>query len=74
MGVRYPFLEGVKQCHEDFSGACPCIGLGTEAHLACNDRGTKLALGAVVMGRDSPVGHPMIKAVGVFGEDVLDVP
>ncbi len=74
LGVRYPFLEGVKQRHEDFSSACSCIGLGTEALLACNDRRTKLALGAIVMGRDSAVGHPRIKAVGVFGEDVLDVP
>ena len=70
--INAPFLEGVEDCHQDPSGMGTRIGLGSEAGLACDHGGAKIALGQVVFCRHLSTIRPVIHSLCLFSEDVLD--
>ncbi len=53
-------FEGVKHGHQNPSGMSTCVGLGTKAGLTGNDRGSKVPLGKVILGRYGSVLGPQI--------------
>ena len=65
------FFKCMQHTHEYFSGFGARIGLGTEADFSCDDQRPKFTLGEVVVGRNRPIGGPVIKSVGFFSKDVL---
>lgn len=65
-------LQGVQHRHQAPSRLGSRIGWRTAADLAGDDRGPQVALGAGVLGGDSPVVSPLIEAVDMGPADVLE--
>ena len=57
---------------EEASGVGAGRGVGTEADLAGDDRGSEVSFGLVVMGGNPAVFGPAIEAASVVTEAVLD--
>lgn len=72
--VAPPLLEGMQHRHQHATGVGPSVRLRTEADLAGDDRGPQIAFGEVVVGGDPPILGPVIEAVDVGPEDLLDAP
>ena len=65
-------FQRAKDGHEDFAGFGAGVGLGAEADLSSLDQGAKFAFGKVVFGGDGGGFRPVVEAVRVLAEDVLD--
>jgi hypothetical protein len=70
--INAPFFEGVEDCHQYRSGMGARIGLGSEAGLASNHCGAKVALGEVVFSRHLSTIRPVIHSLCLFSEVALD--
>jgi len=61
----------MQHTHEGFAGPGARIGLGAEADFSGDDQWPKFTLGEVVVGRNRPIGSPVIKSIGFLTKDVL---
>src|SRR2546425_12555561 len=66
------FPQSVKEGHQDFAGFGAGLRLSAQADLASNHGGTQLPFGPVIVSWNLSVGDPVVEAMRVLGEDVLD--
>ncbi len=67
------FLQGVKDTHQGATSMGTSIGGRAETDLAGDDGGPEVAFRKVVFSGDLSVLCPMIKAMSVFPEEILNV-
>jgi len=58
--------------HQNLTGPGSGIRLRAEADFSGNNKRTQLALGQVVVRRNSTIISPMVKSLGLFSKDVLN--
>src|SRR2546426_12304827 len=66
------FPQSVNEGHQDFAGFGAGLRLRAKADLASNHGGTQLPFGPVIVSWNLSVGDPVVEAMRVLGEDVLD--
>jgi len=67
------FLQGIKETHERAPGVGARIGGRAETDLSSDDGGPEVAFGEVVFSRDLSVLCPMIEAMSVIPEEILNM-
>ena len=67
------FLRGIKETHERAPGVGARIGGRAETDLSSDDGGPEVPFGEVVFGRDMSVLCPMIEAMSVIPEEILNM-
>jgi len=67
-------FERVQDRHHRFARPRAGLGLRAEGYLACDDGGSQVALGEVIVGRDRGIAQPAIEGFGILVEDLLDLP
>jgi hypothetical protein len=72
-GVDILFLQGVKDTHQGATRMGASVRGRAETDLASNDGGPEVAFREVIFGRDLSVLCPMIKAMSVIPEEILNV-
>jgi hypothetical protein len=70
--IHLSFLKSVQHGHEHAAGAGSGIGQRAEADFAGDDRRPQIAFGEGVLSWRLPVARPVVEAVGVPPEDVLE--
>ena len=73
-GVDLLFLQGVKDTHQGATRMGARIRGRAETDLAGDDGGPEVAFREVVFGRDLSVLCPMIEAMSVIPEEILNAP
>ena len=71
--IHLLFLQGVKDTHQGATGMGASIGGRAETDLAGDDGGSEVAFCEVVFSRDLSVLCPMIEAMSVLSEEILNV-
>ncbi len=71
--IHLLFLQGVKDTHQGATGMGASIGGRTETDLTGDDSGPEVAFGEVVFCWDLSVLCPMIEAMSVLSEEILNV-
>ena len=67
------FLQGIKETHERAPRVGTRIRGRAETDLASDDGGPEVAFGEVVFGRDLSALCPMIEAMSVIPEEILNM-
>lgn len=70
--IHVPLFEGVPHRPQHPTGVSPGIRLRPEADLASHDCGPQVAFGKVVLGRHPPVVGPVIEAIRMGPNDLLE--
>ncbi len=71
--IDFLFLQGIKETHERAPRVGTRIRCRAETDFASDDGGPEVAFGEVVFSRDLSVLCPMIQAMSVLPEEILNV-